>query len=107
MKSLYIAYDKYLENIFNSPFKEIMLFILENITKGHYFKFDEDTNQIFSIYGENTVESMFNTLEEKRLSKSKMHEKNVIKEFSQNLISRKSKALISQSSIKCYFNFLS
>ena len=104
MKSIYSAYDNYLEDIFNSPFKEIMFFVLENITKNHYFKFDEDSNQIFSIYGENTVENMFNKIKKDRLSESKMHEKNVIKEISKKLISKKSKALISQSSIKCYLN---
>ena len=104
MKSLYIAYDNYLEEIFNSPFKEIMFFVLENITENHYFKFDENSNQIFSIFGENTIEKRFNKIKNDKLSESKKHEKNVIKEFSQKLISKKSKALVSQSSIKCYLN---
>lgn len=104
MKSLYKYYDDYLEEIFNNPFKEIVLFILENITENHYFKFDEDTYQIFSINGENTVEKMFNNIEQNKFSKTKKHEKEVIKKFSKELISKKSKALIIQSSIKCYLN---
>lgn len=95
--------NNYLINIFNNPFKELILFILENSTENYYYKFKENDFPIISSYNGNTIDNTFNLLNLSNLPKFRKHEKNVIKEFANKIIkSKKTKALISFSSIKSY-----
>jgi len=91
---------------FSNTFKEILLFILNNITENHYFKFVDsyENTQIISPLNEEHLGLSFkNVINESKLQSVK-YEKIFIKSICEELYHHSSTMLVSLSSIKGYLN---
>lgn len=101
-------YDDIVTDIFNQPFEDIFLFILNksyNVSPNNnlIFNFDEYSlkPRVVSICGKENINKEFERWDIEQLNDSQKHELDITKCFARNLIKNKSsKALISLSSIK-------
>jgi hypothetical protein len=89
---------------FSNVFKDILLFILKNLIKTHYFIFEDsyDDVQIIAPHNKNNIDSVFESILEKNLDKYKKDEKRLIRYFTERLFYKNSTMLVSISSIKGY-----
>jgi len=89
---------------FSNAFKEILLFILNNIIKNYYFKFVDkyDNIEIISPINKNHIEETFKNMFNRKMNSSVKYEKLFLESLSKKLIYPSSTMLISLSSIKGY-----